>query len=100
MTTVSLSQLPIELHLIWKQGDAVALELSVADVDWTGTYVGNIVVDGENVALTVTAALNATYTDFTFTLAAASSADIPVGAWPFTARIGDVTRFSGQAIVE
>ena len=100
MSAVNLSQLPIELHLFCKKGDAVNLTHTVANTNWSGTYVASINVNGTPVALTVTATFDTPDTDFAFTMSAVVSAGIPVGRWPFTAKVGDTTRFSGLVFVQ
>jgi hypothetical protein len=94
------------LDLKFTEGDPLSFAFSVADVDWSGTYLAQIrtAYDAATVAttLTVVATFNTPNTDFTMTASAAAntlSPGSPAGVWDLQV-VGGATRLSGRVIVE
>ena len=105
----AVSQAAAALGLKWNRGNVVNLEWFAPDVDWTGSYSGAVILraTGAEVALTITAALGQVEvdgvdvdgTEFTATMSAEDSADIPQGTHRWYAKSGDLTRWTGPVCV-
>ncbi|WP_373071331.1 hypothetical protein [Gemmatimonas sp.] len=96
MSQVTLSQLPIQLELLWWQGDEVNLTLIVNAVDWSGPHTAMF----GNFTLPVSALYDGTNTTFNFTLSAVASAPVARGNYEFYCTSAtDITRFEGMARV-
>lgn len=103
MAGARISQAAEWLDVEWNLDDPVSLQFTVADVDWTGTYVAQIRASQDNDAellatFVVTATLVGADTAFTLTLADSTTVPRSGGHWSLK-EVGGVTRLIGRVIV-
>lgn len=92
-----------ELDLKLTEGDPISFAFTVADVDWSGTYLSQIRASPDAASPLVTLTVTATYSapDTAFTLTATAAANVltaPGAVWDMQL-VGGATRLRGRVFV-